>query len=68
MISDKSKPPFRLLPLNIPDVVVSSPKEVARLLEAGTARGNGGSREDGGSTPALGGKKKNLAAHKRYRI
>lgn len=45
-------PPLRLLPLEIPDAV--SAKEFVRLFEAGTARGNGGSRDDGGSTPALG--------------
>ena len=53
-MSDKANPPLRLFPLDIPDVVVSMPNEVARLFEAGTASGNGGSRDDGVSTPALG--------------
>lgn len=56
-MSDKAKPPLRLLALGMPVTVVSSPKEVARFFEAGTARGKGGSRDDGGSTPALGGEK-----------
>lgn len=50
MMSDKPKPPFRLLPFEIPEVE-SKDKEVARLLEAGAARGYGGSRDEGGSTP-----------------
>ena len=34
--------------------VVDSVKELVRWLDAGTAAGKGGSRDDGGSTPALG--------------
>lgn len=66
-MSDKTKPPLRLLLFEIPDVE-SKDKEVARLVEAGTATGNGSSRDDGGSTPALGTKKKkrNLAVHKNW--
>jgi len=52
MISDKPKPPFRLLPLPITDVAESEANEL--WLEAGIACGDGGSREDGRSTPALG--------------
>ena len=44
---------MRLIPLLILEVVDSTPKELVRLLEATTAAGNGGSRDDGGSTPAL---------------
>ncbi|KAF5801581.1 hypothetical protein HanXRQr2_Chr06g0249721 [Helianthus annuus] len=50
-MSDKTKPPLRLLPFA---AVESSDREPARLLEAGAASGNGGSRDEGGSTPALG--------------
>lgn len=53
-MSDRPKPPFRLLPLVTPDTIESVVKEFVRLLDAGTAAGNGGSRDDGGSTPALG--------------
>lgn len=53
-MSDRPKPPFRLLPLLTPDTIDSVVKEFVRLLDAETEAGNGGSRADGGSTPALG--------------
>lgn len=61
MISDKPRPPLRLLPrliLGIDSAVVL----LVKLLDAGTEAWNGGSRDDGGSTPALGEKKDHLAA------
>lgn len=54
-MSDNTNPPLRLLLLlEILEVVVSNDKELVRLLEAGAASGNGGSRDEGGSTPVLG--------------
>lgn len=53
IMSDKPNPPLELLPLEIPNGV-STNKAFVRLFDAGTAGGKGGSREDGGSTPALG--------------
>ena len=58
-MSDRAKPPLRLLLSLVDDNFESSDKLVTRF-EAGTARGNGGSREDGGSTPALGTIKENF--------
>lgn len=64
MMSDKTKPPLRILPLDAPNVVESKDREFVRLFEAGTATGNGGSRADGGSTPALGAIKRKFSCHK----
>ena len=59
-MSDIMRPPLWLLPLLTLEVVDSSPKDLVRLLEAGTAAGNGGSRDDGASTPALVGNKREI--------
>ena len=56
MISDKPRPPLRLLTLLILGID-SAVVLFVRVLDAGTEARNGGSRDDGGSTPALGDKK-----------
>lgn len=57
--SNKREPPFRELAVNMPERDESSSAEFCndKTFDAGAANGTGGSRDDGGSTPALGSKK-----------